>query len=118
MKTYIYYAFSFSLENERYTVMLNSECYDSDRDLTNIAARKIDTMLSEFFPANEIQITHNQSVDSDAFITYLCEKYQISISQHLCISFEDDREIAIIKEKEQPLEKDLEDCNTEQSQLN
>jgi hypothetical protein len=107
MKSYIYYAFSFSLEDDRYTVLLNNQCYDSDRNLTNIAARKIDTMISEFLPANETQITTDESVDSDSFISYLCERYQISIAQHLCINFEDDREIAIIKEKEKPLEKDL-----------
>lgn len=114
MKSYIYYAFSFSLEDDRYTVLLNNQCYDADRNLSNIAARKIDTMLSEFFPANETQITTDESVDSDSFITYLCEKYQISISQHLCTNFEDDREITILKEKEKPLERE-EPCDTEQS---
>lgn len=114
MRTYVYYAFSFSVEDDRYTVMLNSECYDYNRDLTNIAARKIDTMLSEFFPANQTQITTNESVDPDSFTSYLCEKYQISISQHLCINFEDNREITIIKQKEKPLEREEDDCNTEQ----
>lgn len=114
MKSYIYYAFAFSLEDDRYTVCLNNECYNDARDLTNIAARKIDTMISEFFPKNEIQITHESPIDSDEFIKYLCEKYEISISQYLCMGFEDDREICIIKEKETPLEKEEEEeCNIE-----
>jgi hypothetical protein len=107
MKNYIYYAFSFSVEDNRYTVLLNNECYDSDRNLTNIAARKIDTMISEFLPANETQITTDESVDSDSFISYLCERYQISISQHLCTNFENNTKISIFKEKEKPLQEDL-----------
>lgn len=114
MKSYIYYAFWFLLEDDRYTVYLNNQCYDDNRDLNNVAARKIDTMLSEFFPQNKTQITHDSSVDSDEFITYLSEKYQISISQYLCMGFEEDREICILKEKQKPLEEKGKECNIEQ----
>lgn len=101
---YIYYALGFDREEERYTVLLNNDTYDESLYIKNVMARKIDTMLSEFFPQSEIQIEHSAPIEADAFSRYLSNKYLINISQHLCTGFDRDEEITIIKQKIPPLE--------------
>ena len=114
----IYYALGFDILDDRYTLLLNNESYDDALNLKNIVARKIDTMISEFFPKNEIQIQELTALEPSVFVKYLSNKYQISISEYLCTAFTRDEEITIIKEKIPPFKEDLEDCNTEQSPLN